>query len=188
MTRGGYELGEHSEEEFLELRLSHHRNPGEAVDLQLSDGRQIDVTVPAGTQDCEVLRLKGQGLAGIGGATAGDALVEISVTPHAALTRKDSDIHVDLPVTLPEAVLGGIVQVPTVDGRVSLRIPAGSNTGSTLRLKGKGVPDRSGGPRGDQYVTLKIVLPDQPDDALKTFVSGWSPAEPYAPRRKAGLE
>lgn len=156
--------------------------------LTLSSGRQIEVAVPPGTQDGETLRLKGQGLGGMGGAIAGDALVEIKVTPHAVLSRSNDDIHAELPITLHEAVLGGTIEVPTVDGRVSLRVPAGSNTGSRLRLKGKGVPNRSGGKRGDQYVTLKIVLPDSQDGALKDFVSGWKPAGPYEPRRKAGLD
>lgn len=156
--------------------------------LKLSSGRQIEVTVPPGTQDGETLRLKGKGLGGMGGAAGGDALVEIKVTPHAVLTRRHGDIHAEIPVTLHEAVLGGTVEVPTVDGRVSLRIPAGSNTGSTLRLKGKGVPEREGGRRGDQYVTLKIMLPERQDDALRDFVSRWHPAGAYDPRRKAGLE
>lgn len=156
--------------------------------LTLSSGRQIEVTVPPGTQDGETLRLKGQGLGGLGGGAGGDALVVITVTPHAVLTRRNGDIHAEIPVTLHEAVLGGTVEVPTVDGRVSLRIPAGSNTGSTLRLKGKGVPDRRGAKRGNQYVTLKVVLPDTQDGALRDFVSRWRPAGPYEPRRKAGLD
>lgn len=156
--------------------------------LKLSNGRQIEVAVPAGTDDGEVLRLKGQGLGGLGGGNPGDALVEIAVAPHPILKRQDRDLHIELPVTVHEAVLGGFVHVPTVDGRVSLRVPAGSNAGTVFRLKGKGVPDRDTGRRGDQFVSLKIVLPEQSDPALRDFLSSWKPAAPYEPRRKAGFE
>ena len=126
------------------------------------------------------------GLAGLGGAPPGDALVQISVKPHAYFSRKDGDVHLELPITLQEAVLGGTIEVPTVHGKVSMKIPAGSNTGQTLRLKAKGVHDPKSGAAGDQYVTLKVVLPETPDRDLEDFVKSWDKARAYDPRRKAG--
>ena len=107
--------------------------------VTLADGKTLDVTIPPGTEDGQTLRLKGQGQPGIGGAGPGDAFIEIHIKPHPFFTRVGNDVHVELPVTLPEAVLGGSVNLPTVDGKVALKIPAGSNTGTVLRLKGKGI-------------------------------------------------
>jgi DnaJ-class molecular chaperone len=155
--------------------------------VTLSDGKTLDVDIPAGTRDRQTLRLKGQGMPGIGGGETGDAYIEIHIEPHAFFTRKDEDIHVELPVTLPEAVLGAKVRAPTVDGHVALTVPPGSNTGDTLRLRGKGVQRPKGGGRGDQYVTLKVVLPDEPDDALKSFLEDWSQTHGYDVRSRAGM-
>ena len=155
--------------------------------VTLADGKTLDVTVPAGTEHGQTLRLKGRGMPGLGGGPAGDAYVEIHVEPHAFFTRKDSNIHLDLPVTVPEAVLGATVTVPTIDGRVSVKVPPGSNTGSTLRLKGRGILDRRTGQRGDQYVTLKVVLPERPDAELKQFLERWGKEHGYDPRSKAGI-
>lgn len=147
--------------------------------LTLPDGRELEVTIPPGTHDRQTLRLKGQGQPGFGEGKPGDAYVEVHVQPHAFFTRKDGDIHVEVPVTLKEAVLGARIQVPTVAGPVMLAVPTGSNTGTMLRLRGKGVPGRSGGPAGeqppgDQYVRLKVVLPETPDPELTRFVEGWT--------------
>src|SRR5690606_40797597 len=98
--------------------------------------------------------------------------------------RKDADIHVELPVTLAEAVLGGKVTVPTVTGPVTMTVPKGSNTGTVLRLREKGVPAGKSGKRGDQYVRLKVVLPDRPDAELEAFVREWSAKHPYDARAK----
>lgn len=152
--------------------------------LTLPDGRTLDVTIPPGSEDGQQLRLKGQGTGGLGGGPAGDAYVEIHVAPHPFFTRKGHDIHVELPVTLSEAVAGGKVQVPTVDGAVAVTVPKGSNTGTVLRLKGKGVLNRQSGARGDQYVKLKIVLPDKPDPELERFVESWNRS--YDVRGKMG--
>jgi DnaJ-class molecular chaperone len=154
--------------------------------VTLADGKTLDVTIPPGTEDGQTLRLKAQGLPGVGGGPAGDAYVEIHVEPHPFFNRKDSNIHLDLPVTLPEAVLGASVTVPTIDGNVSIKVPAGSNTGTTLRLKGRGLVDRKTRERGDQYVTLKVVLPDKPDAELKEFLERWSAGQSYDPRAKLG--
>jgi DnaJ-class molecular chaperone len=155
--------------------------------LTLPDGKTLDVNIPPGTVDRQMLRLKGQGHPGIGGGTPGDAYIEIHVLPHPFFRRKDSDVHLDLPITLQEAVLGGKVDVPTVDGKVTLNVPAGSNTDSSLRLKGKGIVDQRSKQRGDQYVHLKVVLPDDKDGALKQALKDWAEAHPYDVRAKLGL-
>jgi DnaJ-class molecular chaperone len=151
--------------------------------LMLTDGKTLDVTIPPGTEDGQTLRLKGQGLPGAGGGAAGDAYIEIKVAPHPVFSRKGNDVHIDLAVTLPEAVLGATVTTPTIDGPVSLKVPPDSNAGSTLRLKGKGIVDRTSGKRGDQYVHLKVVLPDHADPELKEFLEKWSAQHPYSVRR-----
>ena len=156
--------------------------------IRLSDGKMLDIKVPAGTEDRQTLRLKGQGMAGHGGGAAGDAFVEVHIQPHAFFTRKDNDVHLELPVTLQEAVLGATITVPTVHGKVSMKIPPGSNTGATLRLKGKGIVERKSGKKGDQYVKLKVTLPERPDKELKDFVERWGKDHGYDPRRKAGMD
>lgn len=139
--------------------------------------RTLDVTIPAGLSDGQVLRLKGQGEpAPADGAGAGDLLVEVAVRPHARFTRSGNDIHIEVPVTLAEAVLGGKITVPTLGGKVALKVPAGSGNGAVLRLKGKGIKG------ADQYVTLRLVLPEHPDDELLAFVRDWSARHPYDPR------
>lgn len=152
--------------------------------LTLPDGRTLDVTIPAGAEDGQQLRLKGQGTPGLGGGPPGDAYIEIHVGEHPLFKRKDADIHLDLPVTLTEAVRGAKITVPTIDGSVTMTVPKGSNTGTTLRLRGKGVPVKKDGPRGDQYVHLTVVLPDPPDPALERFVGEWQ--RDYDVRGKLG--
>jgi DnaJ-class molecular chaperone len=149
--------------------------------LTLPDGAMLDVAIPPGTREGQVLRLRGKGQPGQSGAAAGDALVEITVLPHPYFSRRGDDIHLDLPVSLSEAVLGAKVQVPTPDGSVAMKVPKGANTGMVLRLKGKGVPRRTGG-RGDEYATLKVMLPSKPDPDLEAFVAKWS-GSTYDPRR-----
>jgi DnaJ-class molecular chaperone len=156
--------------------------------VRLFDGKSVDLAIPPGTEDGQTLRLRGQGMAGLGGAQAGDALVTIQVPPHAFFRREGRDIHVTLPVTLDEAVLGSKIAVPTIDGRVTVTVPAGSNTGTRLRLKAKGIPAGSGGGRGNQYVHIEVVLPEKPDEELKSFLDVWSKRHPYDVRKKAGLE
>jgi len=146
--------------------------------LDLGLGRMVEVTIPVGAAPGDTLRLKGQGEAGALGGTPGDALIEIAVRPHPVFTRKDHDIHVELPISVPEAVLGASIAVPTIDGPVRMTVPAGSNSGRTLRLKGKGIgaPD---GQRGDQYVRLLVVLPEAPDAELEQ----WAKRRSYDVRR-----
>ena len=150
--------------------------------VMLQNGEQIDVKIPVGVKDGQTIRVKGRGGAGIGGGVNGDILLTVSVAPHPTMTRDGNDIRMDLPVTLKEAVLGGKVPVPTLTGAVSLSVPPNSNTGSTLRLKGKGIAAHGGTAAGDLYVRLVVALPDHPDEALKSFVSGW--AGDYDPRVK----
>jgi DnaJ-class molecular chaperone len=145
--------------------------------LELEQGKSLDVSIPPGVRDGQVLRLKGQGDPGIGGGPNGDALIEIHVTPHRLFRREGDDILLDLPVTLGEAVSGGRVTVPTPSGTVALTIPPASNTGTILRLRGKGV-----GGRGDMLVTLRVMLPGKADSELDAFVKEWSEKHPYNPR------
>jgi DnaJ-class molecular chaperone len=143
--------------------------------LTLPDGAVLDVTIPPGTRDEQVLRLRGKGGQGLGGGPPGDALIEVEVRPHRIFVRKDDDIHVELPISLRDAVLGAKVKVPTPTGEVTMTVPKWTNSGRVFRLKGKGVPHSQGG-RGDEYVTLTVMLPDQPDPALETFIADWRPA------------
>ncbi|MGH6618543.1 MAG: DnaJ C-terminal domain-containing protein [Alphaproteobacteria bacterium] len=155
--------------------------------ITLYDGKSLDVTIPPGTEDGQTLRLKGQGMPGLGGG-AGDAYVTVQVQQDPMFERDGSDIHVTVPVTLDEAILGGKIRVPTIDGPVSVSVPPGSNTGSRLRLKGKGVSKQPGAARGDQIVHLEVVLPDRPDDELRSFLQGWALRHPYDVRKKVGME
>jgi DnaJ-class molecular chaperone len=154
--------------------------------LTLPDGSVLDVAIPPGTRDGQVLRLRGKGGPGIGGGTPGDALIEIEVRPHRIFTRKGDDIHLELPISLREAVQGGKVKVPTPSGEVTMSIPKWSNAGTVLRLKGQGVP-RPNGTRGDEYVTLKVMLPERPDPELENFIARWRPATARSPREAMGV-
>ena len=154
--------------------------------ITLPDGSNLDVVIPPGTRDGQTLRLKGKGNPGLQGGEAGDTLVEISVRPHAFFHRDGNDIRLDLPISLTEAVLGGKVAVPTPTGPVTVTIPKRSNTGKVLRLKARGVPGR-GGKRGNEYLTLKIVLPDGPDPELEAFAQRWSAGKAHNPRREMGI-
>ncbi len=151
--------------------------------LTLPDGKHLKVTIPEGSEDGQVLRLRGQGAAAAQGGESGDALIELRIKPHPSFRRQGHDILLELPITLYEAVLGAKIEIPTIDGPVAMTVPKGSNTGSRLRLKGKGVPVR-GGNRGDQYVTLRVILPDQPDPALERWVAEWAESHPYDVRAK----
>lgn len=157
---------------------------GKEKEISLPNGKVLNVKIPAGTADKSVLRLKGQGAAGAGGGPNGDALIRILVQPHPYFTRSNDDILLDVPVTLKEAVLGAKVTIPTLEGKVALTVPAYSNTGSVLRLRGKGIKTKN--KTGDLLVKLQIVLPDKPDGELTQFMREWTPAA-TDPRAKAGL-
>jgi len=149
--------------------------------ITMPDGKTIDLTIPAGTRNESVLRLKGKGHPGLGGGPSGDALVEIAVLPHHLFRRKGDDILIDLPITLDEAVLGGKVEVPTVSGRVILTIPPGVSSGRVMRLKGKGVK-ATGRPAGDHLVRLSIAMPQEIDPELEAFARKWRDDHAYDPR------
>jgi DnaJ-class molecular chaperone len=148
--------------------------------LSLAPDEWLDVTIPAGLVDGQVLRLRGKGGPGLGGGPSGDALIEVHVAPHAWFRREGDDILVELPVSLAEAVLGARVTVPTVTGPVTMTIPRGSDTGARLRLRGKGIQRR--GHEGDQYVSLKVVVGASADAELAKFVEEWSRHHPFDPR------
>jgi DnaJ-class molecular chaperone len=149
--------------------------------LNLGDGRTIEVTVPKGAADGQTLRLKGQGQGGRGGA--GDALIELAIRPHPTYRREGDALVMDVPISVPDAVLGGKVTAPTPDGPVSLSVPKGANSGQTLRLKGRGMPDGKG-KRGDLLARLVITLPEEPDAALTAFAEDWRDNRPYKPKRR----
>jgi DnaJ-class molecular chaperone len=150
--------------------------------LTLPDGRTVDVKIPVGLEDGQTLRLRGQGGEGHNGGPAGDALIEVRVRPHPVFRREGDDILLELPVTLKEAVLGGRITVPTPTGAVTMTVPKRSDTGTVLRLRGRGVPAHDGRPAGDEKVTLKVVLGDV-DEALEAFLQTWSPAHKFDPRK-----
>jgi DnaJ-class molecular chaperone len=151
--------------------------------VTLPEGGTLDLTVPEGVSDGQVLRLKGRGTPGPAGGEAGDALVEIKVRSHPMFKRQGDDILVDVPITIDEAVLGGKIEIPTATGRVQLSIPKGTSSGKTFRLKGKGVKGKNS-TFGDELVTVRIVLPETIDDSLSYFFSEWRQKHPYDPGRK----
>jgi DnaJ-class molecular chaperone len=148
--------------------------------VQLLTGKELEVKVPAGLTDGQQIRLKGQGLTMPGGK-AGDVLITVSIAPHHLFERDGNDLRIELPITLYEAVLGGKVRVPTLGGPVELSIPANTNSGRTFRLKGKGFPAKSGA--GDLMATVRIVLPEQSDQALEELMESWRELRPYDPRK-----
>ena len=152
--------------------------------------RTVHVTVPPGADDGQTLTLGGQGAAGANGSPAGDLLVELSVRPSAQFVRDGADLRSETRITFSQAVLGAEIEVPTIDGRVKYRIPAGTQSGTTFRLRGKGVPGRGG--RGDQYVTVHVETPrnlsETQIEALRRFeatlhAGNYSDGTPHA---KAG--
>jgi DnaJ-class molecular chaperone len=152
--------------------------------ITLPNGHVLDVKIPVGTTDGQILRLRGQGGAEQGGE-AGDALMEISIEPHAYFSRTGDDITLTLPVTIAEAVLGSEIEVPTPGGRVKMRIPPGADTGTKLRLRGKGVPQNGGLAAGDLYAILRVET-GTPDAALENFLRAWKPEHAFNPRH--GME
>jgi len=160
---------------FLEAALGASRRvtlPGERI---------LDVRIPPGISEGQHIRLKGQGEEGFGGAERGDALIGIAVEPHSLFRREGLDIHMTLPISLPEAVLGGRIEAPTIHGPVTITIPAGSNSGARLRLKGRGIAQ--GERTGDHYAVLELKLPETPDPALRSFVAAWQEGLAHMPRK-----
>ncbi len=166
---------------FLEAAL------GAEKTVTLSHGKTLNVKIPPGSLEGATLRLKNQGNPGRAGGPAGNALIEIHIAAHPYFSRHGNDIHMELPISLQEAILGAKITVPTIHGAVNASIPAESNTGSILRLRGRGIP-YGGDKRGDQLVTLKVMLPETIDAELKDFIQSWEGKNDYNPRKKAGLE
>ncbi len=151
--------------------------------VTLPDGGVLDLAVPEGVEDGQVLRLKGKGGPGHRGAEAGDALVEIKVRSHSQFKRLGDDLAFELSVSLDEAILGAKIEIPTATGRVQFTLPKATSSGRVFRLKGKGVVNRTTGNTGDQLITVKIVLPDTIDDGLAYFLSEWRQKHSYNPRK-----
>jgi DnaJ-class molecular chaperone len=150
--------------------------------ISFSDGRSLDITIPKGAVEGQTLRLKGQGQPGPRGA--GDALIELHIRPHPIFKKKRDVLQMDLPISVPDAILGGKVEAPTPDGPVSLKVPKGSNSGVVLRLKGRGAYDAKSGKRGDLLVRLIVSLPEHPDPALESIAEQMRKDRPYTPRRR----
>jgi DnaJ-class molecular chaperone len=148
--------------------------------LSLAPEEWLDVTIPPGVEDGQVLRLRGKGGPGFGGGTAGDALIEVHVAPHPVFRRDGDNVLLELPVSLSEAVLGARVSVPTVTGPVTMTIPKGSDSGRQLRLRGKGIQKKS---PGDEIVTLKVFIGHSSDPELAPFLEKWAPQHPFDPRQ-----
>jgi DnaJ-class molecular chaperone len=147
--------------------------------VQLPTGKEVDVKIPAGLGEGKQIRLKGQGLPGPGGA--GDVLITVKVAPHPYFVRDGDNLRIDVPITLYEAVLGGKVRVPTLGGAVEISVPAGTSSGRTFRIAGKGMPAK--GKAGDLYATVRIALPDKADRELEELMRKWQQQHSYDPRK-----
>jgi molecular chaperone DnaJ len=151
----------------------------------------VDVRIPAGVASGARLRVPGKGNAGTMGAPAGDLYLRILVKPHEFFERRGNDLYTKIPVTVPEATLGAKIEVPTIDGRSLVRIPPGTDSGKTLRLKEKGVPGARNGTRGDQYAEIQVVVPKPTDERVRNLMKDLETLDPEDPRQnlfsKAGV-
>ena len=151
----------------------------------------IEVRIPPGLASGARLRVPGKGNSGTMGAPAGDLYLRVDVRPHPFFERRGSDLYTKVPVTVSEATLGAKIEVPTIDGRSLVRIPPGTNSGSTLRLREKGMPSARNGSRGDQYVEIQVVVPKPTDERVRKLMKELEQVEPADPRKdlfsKAGV-
>ncbi len=145
--------------------------------IQFSDGRTLDVAIPKGASNGQTIRLRGQGMAGR--TEKGDALIELRIAPHPVFRVEGADVLMDLPISVPDAVLGGKVECPTPDGAVSVTVPKGSNSGQIMRLRGKGA--YASGGRGDLKARLIVTLPETTDPILLRIAEDWRSSRPYKP-------
>ena len=175
-NRRGQDLEFHLQIDFVEAIAGINKR------IALPDGSTIDVAIPPGIVEGQILRLRGKGSPGSGKGEFGDALVEVGIKPDRMFTRQVDDIYLQMPVSLSEAVLGAQISVPTPTGRVTMTVPKSSSTGTKLRLKGKGAPKRGGG-FGDQLIELEVVLPKDPDSELEEFVASWKAGMACNPRK-----
>jgi len=155
---------------------------GATKTITLPQGGTLDVTIPSGVEDGQILRLRGKGAPSPGEGPPGDALVQIAIKPHRYFAREGNDIVLDLPITMKEAALGAEVRTPTTTGHVMLKIPKRSSTGDVLRLRGKGVKARGGA--GDELVKLKVMMPKEAEPELEAFLADWKPSGAYDPRKE----
>jgi DnaJ-class molecular chaperone len=148
--------------------------------VRLPTGKEVEVKIPPGLTEGQQIRLKGQGLA-IPGGPPGDVLITVGIAPHPYFRPEGSNLRLELPITLYEAVLGAKVRVPTLDGAVELAIPPGTGAGRTFRVKGKGMPGKAA--PGDLLVAARIVLPEGQDPDLESLMRKWRERKPYDPRK-----
>lgn len=152
--------------------------------ITLPDGKMLDIQIPAGMVDGKQIRLRGQGDPGPAGP--GDALVEVNVRSHPQFRREKTDIHLDLPLALADAVLGAKIQVPTINGPVTMTIPKGANNGQVLRLKAKGIKPPKAKEAGNQYIHLQLTLPDPPDPELTALLEQWAEKQIMGAKDRTG--
>lgn len=171
--RRGRDLRYNLEVSFLDAAL------GVKKRVTLPEGGVLELSVPAGVRDGQVLRLKGKGAPGFSNGAPGDALVEIKVARHPQFKRDKDDVLLEVPITLDEAVLGAKIPVPTLTGRVQLQVPKGTSSGKTFRLRGKGITPASGTTAGDQLVTVRIEMPETIDQDLEDFFARWRDKSGY---------
>lgn len=158
---------------------------GSSRRLTLDDGKEIDIKIPVGITNGQQIRLKGKGTAGLAGGTFGDAIVKISIAEHPLFKRDNNNITLELPISIDEAVLGAQIEVPTIHGNLTIKIPRGSSSGKRLRLRGKGI--HKGADKGDQYVTLKIIVPKERDKELEKFLKDWDGRSGDDVRKNSGF-
>ncbi|MGV6800750.1 MAG: DnaJ C-terminal domain-containing protein [bacterium] len=152
--------------------------------VTMADGKTLDVKIAEGLRDGQTLRLRGQGGEGIGGGPNGDVYVDITVTPHRFFKLENDTIYLDVPITLSEAVKGEKIKIPTIHGDVAVKIPKGASSGTSLRLKNKGIRNPKTGKNGDQIAKLNIILPKKPDVELEKFIENWQRDKNLNPRAK----
>ncbi len=182
-SAGGGEFHAHGADRHYRLEIPFmDAVKGAVTRLTLPDGQSLEVRIPQGLRDGQTIRLRGKGSPGIGKGKPGDALITVHVAPHPVFTREGNDIRVTLPITIDEAILGGKVPVPTIDGTVKVNVPRGASCGQVLRLKGRGVAPRKG-KKGDQLVELKIVSPPEIDKELEDFMTEWRKSHSHDPRK-----
>jgi len=157
---------------------------GGSTRVTLPSGKALDVAIPAGVEDGKAIRLRGQGAPGSAGA--GDAIVTVRYAPHPLFKVEGRDLRLELPVSLYEAVLGAKIRVPTLAGALEATIPAGTSSGKSLRLRGKGLPATAESSQGDLLATIRIVLPSGEDPALSDLMREWRDRKPYDPRSAMG--
>jgi len=173
----GHDVRYHLDVDFTEAALGAKRS------VTMPDGNGIEISIPPGLKDGQTLRLRGKGSPGMGQGPAGDAFVTISIRPHPVFVRDGKDIEIELPITFDEAILGAKIEVPTISGAVSMTIPKGASSGRRLRLKGRGVKTGKSA-AGDQFVRLKIVLPDKIDDQMEGLAKRWRDHASFDPREE----